>query len=123
LKLALAEAQIAELGAGDAIYIPPLWWHHVESLDPLNALVNYWWKFVRADGYAPDTALPTLLHCILSFRALPPAEKRAWRSLLDHYAFGDAEPAAHIPPARRGALGALTPEQVATLRRTIARYL
>src|SRR6185437_8584922 len=40
---ALAAAVTAELKAGDAIFIPPLWWHHVESLESFNLLVNYWW--------------------------------------------------------------------------------
>ena len=123
LRAALAAAQVAELEAGDAIYIPPMWWHHVVSLDRINALVNYWWKFVRSDGYAPPTALGCLMHDILAFRSLPPAEKRAWKALLDHYVFGEDDPAAHIPPARRGMLGALTSEQVAKLRETIRRYL
>lgn len=123
LKLALAAAQVAELEAGDAIYVPPMWWHHVASLDPLNALVNYWWKFVRSDGYAPQTALGCLMHDILAFRSLPPAEKRAWKVLLDHYVFGDDDPAAHIPPERRGMLGTLTPEKVAELREKIRSYL
>src|SRR6185312_11381993 len=35
LKDALATAKAADLGEGDAIYIPPLWWHHVESLEQL----------------------------------------------------------------------------------------
>ena len=35
---------------GDAIYIPPLWWHHVESLGQFNVLVNYWYRT------GPDTA-------------------------------------------------------------------
>lgn len=123
LKRALTAAQTAELGPGDAIYIPPLWWHHVESLDRINALVNYWWKFVRSDGYAPPTALGCLMHNILAFRSLPAAEKQAWKALLEHYVFGDGDPAEHIPPARRGMLGAMAPEQAASLRETVRRYL
>ena len=75
LKLALAEAQVADLHPGDAIYIPPMWWHHVASLERLNALVNDWWEPVPASGYAPDTALGCLMHCILAFRLLPSAER------------------------------------------------
>lgn len=123
LKDALAAAQLAELHPGDAIYIPPMWWHHVESLARINALVNYWWKPVPAGGDAPDTALGCLMHCILVFRSLPPAERAAWKGLLDHYVFGDDDPAAHIPVGRRGILGALTPEQLAEFRETIRRYL
>ena len=37
--------------------------------------------------------------------------------------FGEGDPAEHIPPARRGMLGALTAEQVTKLRETIRRYL
>ena len=123
LKLALAQAQVAELRPGDAIYIPPMWWHHVESLQRINALVNYWWKHTPANRYVPETALGCLLHCILTFRSLPPAERAAWKGLLDHYVFDEADPAAHIPPERRGMLGALTPEMVTQLRETIRRYL
>ena len=55
---ALANARAAELEPGDAIYMPPLWWHHVESLAPLNMLVNYWWG---APADAPRVALEKLL--------------------------------------------------------------
>jgi hypothetical protein len=41
---ALDSAQEAELAAGDAIYIPRDWFHHVEALDRFNMLVNYWWS-------------------------------------------------------------------------------
>ena len=34
----------AELGPGDAIFIPTGWWHGVEALDDVNLLINYWWK-------------------------------------------------------------------------------
>lgn len=40
---ALAVAEEAELGPGDAIFIPACWFHHVEALDRFNLLANYWW--------------------------------------------------------------------------------
>ena len=40
---ALEVAQTAELLPGDAIFIPRDWYHHVESLERFNVLVNYWW--------------------------------------------------------------------------------
>ncbi len=123
LRMALAEAQVAELQPGDAIYIPPLWWHHVASLGRLNALVNYWWKPVPPDGQVPGTALGALMHAIVAFRSLGPAERAGWRELLDYYVFGEADPAAHIPVARRGMLGELTPGEAAAVRETIKRYL
>lgn len=46
---AMAAAWVAELGPGDALYIPPLWWHHVRSQDTLNLMLNYWWPAAGAD--------------------------------------------------------------------------
>lgn len=40
---ALEVAQTAELSPGDAIFIPRDWYHHVESIERFNVLVNYWW--------------------------------------------------------------------------------
>jgi hypothetical protein len=40
---ALESAEEAELGPGDAIFIPRDWFHHVEALERFNMLVNYWW--------------------------------------------------------------------------------
>ena len=123
LKLALAEALVAELEPGDAIYLPPMWWHHVASLGRLNALVNYWWKPVPAHGVGAGTGLGALMHAILAFKSLGPAERAAWRGLLDHYVFDAGDPVAHLPAARRGMLGSMTPEQAAALREKISRYL
>jgi hypothetical protein len=123
LKLALAAAQVAELHPGDAIYIPPLWWHNVESLQPLNALVNYWWNPLQAAGGHNGHARAALYHCLLAFHALPPAERAGWKNLLDHFVFGDEDLLAHIPEQRRGVLGPLTPECVEQLKQGARQHL
>jgi hypothetical protein len=121
---AMAAAAVAELAPGDAIFIPPLWWHHVESLDSFNVLVNYWWHDLAGDGALADSAFEALLHGILSIRALPPATRRAWRSFFEQYVFGEtAEPIAHIPESVLGILGTLTAEQRAGLRARLAQRL
>ena len=121
---ALAAAHVAEVGPGDAVFIPPLWWHHVESLERFNVLVNYWWHDKVGDGALADSAFEVLLHGILSIRALPPATRRAWGAFFEQYVFGD-DPAAtaHIPEQRRGMLGALSEEQLAGLRAHLAKKL
>lgn len=121
---ALAAAQVAELKAGDAIFIPPLWWHHVESLEPFNVLVNYWWHDLVGDGAAADSAFDALLHGLLSIRTLPPATRRAWAVFFEQYVFGDeSDPLEHISADRRGILGTLSAEQLAGLRTHLAKKL
>ena len=123
LKTALAAAQVAELHPGDAIYMPPLWWHNVESLEQLNALVNYWWATLDVEGSNPGHARAALYHCLLAFHALPAAERANWKNLLDHYVFGDGDAVAHIPEHRRGVLGPLTPETVELLKQGARAHL
>jgi hypothetical protein len=41
-RFARAEVWIAELGDGDALYIPRFWWHHARGLATTLA-VNFWW--------------------------------------------------------------------------------
>ena len=121
---ALQTAQSAEVGPGDAVFIPPLWWHHVESLEPFNALVNYWWHEEAGDGALADSGFEALLHAILGIRALPPATRRAWGAFFEHYVFGDeAEATAHIPAQRHGILGELSAEQLAGLRLHLTKKL
>jgi hypothetical protein len=50
-RAALEHASSAELGPGDALYIPVHWWHHVVSLDVCNVLVNYWWMAEPAHSH------------------------------------------------------------------------
>jgi hypothetical protein len=121
---ALAAAHAAEVGPGDAIFIPPLWWHHVESLERFNVLVNYWWHDRVGDGTLADSAFDALLHGMLSIRTLPPATRRAWGAFFEQYVFGDdAGATAHIPEERRGILGSLSAEQLAGLRAHLAKKL
>ena len=101
---ALAAAQSAVLEAGDAIYIPNLWWHHVESLEKINILMNYWWGGANFSKAAQTTPYASLLQCLINFKTLPPDQRAAWGSIFLHYVFSRDDPAAHIPAHLRGIL-------------------
>jgi hypothetical protein len=118
---ALEAAYYAELEPGDAVYIPYQWYHHVESLDHLNILVNYWWDAARQDlGSAWDA----LLHGIISLRGLPPDQRRSWRAVFDHYVFmANGDPGAHLPAHARGILAADSPRDIEQLRRDLIKNL
>jgi hypothetical protein len=118
---ALAHAQFAELGPGDAVFIPSMWWHHMEGLDAFNVLVNYWWRPVPAWMDAPMNAL---MLSLLAIRDLPPAQRAHWQALFQHYVFeADDHTAAHIPEAVRGVLGPLDPAGADHLRGVLRKRL
>jgi hypothetical protein len=104
---AMDAAEVADLGPGDAIYIPYLWWHHVRALEGFNVLVNYWWNRTEA-GVAPP--MSALMLALISLRDLPPAYRDAWHGLFDHWVFQTSgEPMTHLPAEVRGGLGATSP--------------
>jgi hypothetical protein len=118
---ALEVAQEAELEAGDAIFIPYFWWHHVKSLEKFNVLVNYWWDDAKFKLGSPYDCL---LHGFLTLRHLPANQRAAWRTAFDHYVFQtDADPVAHLPPERRGALGDMTPQLAAHIKAALLKRL
>lgn len=118
---ALAAAQIAELEPGDAVYIPALWWHHVEGLEPFNVLVNYWWRDSPRWLGQPQDALN---HAMLAIRDLPADQKAFWRDMFDHYVFAnDADVTAHIPEGGRGILDPITPPLADRIRAYLLRAL
>ncbi|MBX3248098.1 MAG: cupin-like domain-containing protein [Myxococcales bacterium] len=41
-RLTRARGVLATLGPGDALFIPPRWWHHARSLEAAISL-NFWW--------------------------------------------------------------------------------
>ena len=121
---ALNAAVTAELDAGDAIYIPPLWWHHVVSLEPFNVLVNYWWHALPGVATHSQSGFDSLVHAILCLRSLPPTTRDAWRALFEHFVFSDeAEATAHIPPHRHGLLGQLSPAEREKVREYLSQSL
>jgi hypothetical protein len=102
---ALEAAELAEMGPGDALFLPSMWWHHVEGLTPLNLLVNAWW---RQSPDHTDTPITALHLALMTLRDLPAKEKRIWQQLFQKLIFdADAndDTWAHIPPAARGLLG------------------
>jgi len=113
---ALAAAQVADLEPGDALFIPAVWWHHVESFDAINILVNYWWQQAPGEQGARISPTKSLLHALLSMRHLPPEHRKAWAEMFGHFVFSpEAEVAAHVPEARKGVLGRLPADRVDAL--------
>lgn len=108
---AMPHAMVADLEPGDVLYLPSLWFHHVEALDTFGAMMNFWWR----DGAAhltQTTPLLTLIHGLLTLRDMPYAERMRWRTLFDHYLFApDGHDAlAHIPADVQGMFGEMTPD-------------
>ena len=113
---ALANAETADVEAGDAVYIPNLWWHNVESFEPLNLSVNYWWLDC---GQPPAEPFAALAHALMAIAPLPGSRREIWRMMFDHYVFrSQGDPVPYLPPDRRGMLGPWTPplEQHARLQ-------
>jgi tryptophan halogenase len=118
---AMASAEVAVLGPGDALYVPSLWWHQVDSPAPFGAQVNVWWRPPRPHRASP---LFALYHAVLALRDLPEPELAAWRAHFDHYVFEAGPKAlAHVPEARRGVMGAMTPGRAHELAQAVIRAL
>lgn len=100
---ALEAGEVAELAPGDALFIPSMWFHHVEGLAPLNLLINAWW---RQTPDHVDSPLATLRLALMTLRDLPAKERRIWQHHFQHFVFGaDDTTWAHIPEPARGLLG------------------
>ena len=126
LKDALSAAYVAELCPGDALFIPTLWWHHVESLDQqLNVLVNYWWNGTLGTVERTESALDCLLHRSAEHQAAAAGAEAglglrcsittsSTRVMIDF---------AHIPEHRRGVLGTMSPEAAQRVRNQLIAKL
>lgn len=115
------KAVTVELAPGDALYLPKLWWHQVEALEPINLLVNYWW-----DGFSagPDSPYAAMMLAMIAIAERPEPERAAWRAWFDHYVFRpDGHPLAHMPPEKHGVLGPLSEGNYARIRTLVMRML
>jgi hypothetical protein len=105
-KAALEHAQLAELEPGDVLYIPTLWWHHVESLSAVNILINYWWGGSLGDDANQASPFDSLLHTLMTIRQLPPEQRQHWQAFFNHFAFhADGNPVAHLTEKQQGIAG------------------
>ena len=117
---AWAAAEVADLEPGDALFIPYMWWHHVQSLDRFSVLVNYWWN----DAQLQTGPLEAMIHAMLGIRDLPPSQRETWRAMFDAFVFdADDPPGGHLPEDKRGVQGRLSPAAVAQMRQILARTL
>ena len=115
------QALTAELEPGDAIYMPKLWWHKIESTAPFNGLVNYWWD---AFSIGPDAPYTSLLLSMITIAERPLEERRAWKAWFDHYVFrSNGHPLAHLPAEQHGLLGPLKPDNYGKIRARVLHLL
>ena len=120
-KDALLIAQVADLEPGDALFIPSMWWHNVESLEPYNVLVNYWWD--DAPTFL-TSGMNALYSAMLGIRDKSAHEREGWKHIFNHYIFDGAEKSnAYIPPEARGFLDTLDRLGVRKLRALLINKL
>jgi hypothetical protein len=114
---ALATAQIAELGPGEALLVPRHWWHHVTSLEPYNAMVNYWWG-THAQGL--ENPYDCFLAALLALKDLPSPERIYWQAMFNAYVFrAEGDAVEHIPAELRGVLGTMSAGNRAVLKQKL----
>jgi hypothetical protein len=119
---ALDAAYVAELEPGDAVYIPYLWWHGVQSLSGFNILTNYWWNRDEAAARYPYVLMLRLVYQL--YRGMKPEHRDAWRALYDHYVFeGDGDPMEPLAEEHRDSELTVDRESVAKLRQAIRELL
>jgi hypothetical protein len=114
-------AAVADVEPGDAVFIPNMWWHNVESLDRMNLLVNYWWFDGQRGPASPFAALALGL---LAVTPLSDSRREIWRHMFEHYVFRtDGDPVPYLPAERRGMLGSMNPHLENYMRTQIVRSL
>lgn len=73
-----------DLFPGQAIVIPPYWWHCVESKGR-NAAINYWWSDIEEPQFAD--IFMAFSSALYAFKALPETYRNAWREIFSELVF------------------------------------
>ena len=103
---AMATAITVDLSPGDALYVPSMWWHAVESMSSVNGLVNYWWRNTPDYMGNPQNVL---LHAMLGIKSLPKRQRDAWLNMFKHYVFEQPEDLYdHLPDTIRNVQGKIS---------------
>lgn len=80
------------------LFLPAMWWHHVQATTPMNILVNYWWGGSVASYAAGPSPYQAMLHALVALNDAPEHERRHWLALFDYFVFRqDAADFSHIP--------------------------
>lgn len=118
-KHALDTAMVTTLSVGDAIFIPSLWWHHVQSKKTLNTLLNFWYKH-DATPHHQLRPMDALFYALAAVRDLPDVQRNGWMEIFKYYVFEyDAADTAHIPPSALERLNYPLPEDMQKQLRTL----
>lgn len=118
---ALAAAYVVELEPGDAVFIPSMWWHHIEALESFNVLINYWWRSTPAYQGSPLNALH---HAVMSIHDMPIEQRMIWKQIFDQYVFSDDKSAFdHIPEHARGILSGVDEASARAIRAQLVKFL
>ena len=110
-----------DLEPGDAIYIPAMWWHHVECKTNFGGLINFWWESVPKSGVSQITAL---IAAFLAIEDLPDPDRAAWGEMFNYFVFRpDGTNSNHLSNHEKGVFGernsANTKSLVAFLRKAL----
>ncbi|WP_133470351.1 cupin-like domain-containing protein [Paraglaciecola marina] len=121
-KTALKASIVADLDPGDALFLPGMWWHHVEAFQSLNVLMTHWWRPEPLIGGRPMDALQL---AIMSVRDLPKEQREAWKNQFNYYVFEhDKHNHVHIPEDAQGMLHTpITESAVMNIKRNVINKL
>lgn len=124
LREALDQALVADLEPGDGLFIPTLWWHHVEALGEINALINYWCGGSIGGELAPPYPHAAMLMSMLAIHQLSPSTKKAWKAMFDYYVFHESgDIAGHLPQDKRGIMSGIEGDAADRLRKWLISQL